>query len=237
MKANLHTIYSPLIFISFLLISLNLHAAPATPNTPIASDGTYTDRVAISWSAVTGATSYKVYRCTNTTTTTCAQIGAPSITNYNDTNSNPGIVYYYRVKASNSTGDSAFSNYDSGYRALTAPATPVASDGTYTDKVTITWSSVTGATLYKVYRCTNTTTTTCTQIGTPSVTYFNDTSASQGIIYYYRVKASSTAGDSAYSNYDSGYRTLTAPATPIASDGTYTDKVTITWITVTGATA
>lgn len=62
-----------------------------------------------------------------------------------------GVTIYYRAKA--------YDGYDWGYGSeqtfLTKPAAPTnvsATDGTYTDKVTITWTKSTGATNYVVYR-------------------------------------------------------------------------------------
>ena len=194
------------------------YRAIATPNTPTASDGDYTDKVRISWSSVSGANSYIIYRCTSTNSSSCSQIGTDSSSPYNDTSSTAGIIYYYRLTAcSGSSGTgicSNYSNYDTGYRAIVAPNTPTASDGDYTDKVRISWSSVSGANSYIIYRCTSTSSSSCSQIGTDSSSPYDDASATIGTTYYYRLKAcsgSSGSGNcSSYSNYDTGYRAITA---------------------------
>ena len=89
---------------------------PSTPSAPDASDGTYSDRVRISWSSVSGATTYKIYRCTNSSTSSCSYIASDSSSPYNDYGGNSGTIYYYRIKASNSAGDSGYSDYDTGYK-------------------------------------------------------------------------------------------------------------------------
>ncbi len=218
-------------------------AIPNTPSTPSASDGTYTDKVRISWSSVSGANSYIIYRCTSTSSSSCSQISTDSSSPYDYTSATIGTTYYYRLKAcSGSSGTgicSDYSNYDTGYRAIVAPNTPTVSDGDYTDKVRISWSSVSGANSYIIYRCTSTNSSSCSQISTDSSSPYNDTSSTAGIIYYYRLTAcsgsSGTGICSNYSNYDTGYRAIVAPNTPTASDGDYTDKVRISWSSVSGA--
>jgi outer membrane protein assembly factor BamB len=215
--------------------------APPAPTNVSATDGTYTDKVRITWNPSSGATSYEVYRATSSGGTK-SKIGTPSGTSYDDTSASVGTTYYYWVKAKNTYGTSGYSSYNTGYRAGTAPPAPTnvsATDGTYTDKVRITWSASSGATSYEVYRATSSGGTK-SQIGTPTGTYYDDTSASVGTTYYYWVKAKNTYGTSGYSSYNTGYRAGSAPPAPTnvsATDGTYTDKVRITWSASSGATS
>ena len=216
---------------------------PTPPNTPTVSDGDYTDKVLISWSSVSDANSYIIYRCTSTSTSSssCSEIGTDSTLSYDDTEATAGIIYYYRLKACSSGSGtvicSDYSNYDSGYRAIVAPNT-YASDGDG-DKVRILWSSVSGANSYIIYRSTNSGgvySKIATYSAPPYVHY--DTPPTIGKTYYYRLKACSGSDEtgicSDYSDYDSGYRAIVAPS-PSASDGTHTDKVSISWSSASGA--
>ena len=72
------------------------------PTNVAASDGTSTTSVTVTWTAVTGATSYTVYRST-TAGTQGSVIGAPSTASFVDTTPTPGTTYYYSVTASNSS--------------------------------------------------------------------------------------------------------------------------------------
>ena len=92
---------------------------PAIPGTPTASDGTFSDRVRVTWSAVSGATQYQVYRATSATGTK-SLLGSPTAASYDDMGAVAGTTYYYWLKACNSAGCSGFSGYDSGYRAAAA---------------------------------------------------------------------------------------------------------------------
>jgi len=221
--------------------TITCSSAPSPPSNVQASDGTYTDRVRVTWSASSGATSYEVYRAASSSGTK-SKIGIPSGTYYNDASASVGAIYYYWVKAKNAYGTSGYSLCNAGYRAGTAPTAPTgvsATDGTYAYKVRVTWSSVSGATSYTVYRATSSGGTKST-IGSISSTTYDDTSASVGTTYFYWVKASNSYGTSDYSSYNTGSRAGTAPSAPTnvsASDGTYTDRVRVTWSASSGATS
>lgn len=99
-------------------------APPPAPTGVSASDGTFADRVQVSWSASTGATYYQVFRHTsnNSSSATLLSSSFPS-SPYNDTSAVAGTTYYYWIKACNSGGCSSFSASDSGYRQVTTPPT------------------------------------------------------------------------------------------------------------------
>jgi hypothetical protein len=140
-----------------------------------------------------------------------------------------GTTYYIKAYATNSAGTS----YGSEVTILTKPAAPtsvLATDGTYTDKVTITWTKSTGATDYHVWRDStdlgsagDVATFDDTGAAVPSITAgstvasdgtdINDvdlslsgTSANNGTTHTYKVVASNATGNSADSSTDTGYR-------------------------------
>jgi hypothetical protein len=171
-----------------------------------ASDGTYTDRVEVTWSASSGATYYEVYRA-GSESGAKSLLGSPAASPFDDSSAAVGTTYYYWVKACNSWGCSDFSTYNTGYRSGTPPPVPAnvqASDGDYTDKVRVTWNSSSGASDYEVYRATSATGTK-SLLSNPSVTSFDDTSAAVGTTYYYWVKACNSWGCSDFSTHDTGY--------------------------------
>jgi len=208
---------------------------PPAPTDVQASDGTYTNKVLVSWNTSSGATSYKVYRAARATGTK-SLLGSSTGTSFNDTTATPGFTYYYWVKACNGANCSSYSTRNTGWRKLSPPTGVTASDGTYTDKVGVTWDASSGATSYEVYRASSATGTK-SLLGSPTGTSFNDTTAKPGVTNYYWVKACKGTRCSSYSTRNTGWRKLSAPTNVQASDGTYTNKVQVSWNASSGATS
>lgn len=87
-----------------------------------ATDGDYFNKVALSWSAITGATGYKIYRSEFADTNSAVCIGtvnSGATVAFNDTGSVGGLVlgqtYYYWVRTVSSSGESKFRTPDAGY--------------------------------------------------------------------------------------------------------------------------
>ncbi len=191
--------YAPQLYIDYVV-------PPLPPTGVTATDGLFTDIVTINWSWSSGATDYKIYRNTENNQYGASYIGGTDGLAFNDNNAELGNLYYYWVKAHNAAGDSDFSFHDIGWVAVAAPMNVAASDGTYTNKVLITWSGSYGATGYKVLRNTECNCYTAAQIGTTYLLGYEDTSASTGLQYFYWVRAYNGQGDSAFSNYNTGWR-------------------------------
>lgn len=221
--------------------SFLLEVAPAAPGGVSASDGSSNAHVAISWNASTGADRYIVERSTTQGGTYTALTTSETGTSYNDTSGSNGTTYWYRVKAAvDPIGHSAIigapSTSDSGWRLTVAPTGVDATDGDFNNKVNISWNSVTGATSYTVLRATSAG-GTYSSIGNPSATNFDDTTAAAGSTYYYKVRSEASQGPGGTSTNDDGWRKTAAPTGLAATDGTYPNKVSLSWNSVTGASS
>ncbi len=210
-----------------------------------ASDGTYSDRVRVTWTASAGAATYEVHRAPSEGGTYTLR-GTTAGTSYDDTGVTQGTTYWYRVKACNTAGCSAFSVPDSGYASTGGgggggggggtgqlPAQPQnvrASDGTDKEKIVVTWSSVTGADRYEVWRSTTGNDADFTRYGETTATSFQDTAPTMCQVYWYRVRAGNAAGWGPDSVADSGYRGGT-----LEQVNTSKIKVTVTPATATTA--
>ena len=191
---------------------------PSPPTNVSASDGTYTDKVRITWNSVSGATHYQVYRASSPFGIITAISGWQTGTAYDDITVLPGVTYWYWIKAAtSSSGDNAseYSSFDSGeslgLSIILSPPTNVDASyiaGSYPTggTIQITWNSVYGATHYQVYRGFGSSSSTMTAIsGWQTGTTYDDNSVILYDRYYYRVKAAtSSSGDNAsgYSDYD-----------------------------------
>jgi len=145
--------------------------------------------IVVSWSSVTGATGYKIYRSTNAADT-FTEVGTSVTTSFTDTGLTASTTCYYKVAATNSGGAGTQSN---AVNAATESGIPegITAIATSSSSITISWSSVTGATGYKIYRNTSAA-GTFTEIGTSVITSFTDTYAST--TYYYKVAATNNGG-------------------------------------------
>lgn len=198
-----------------------------------ASDGAYTDKIIITWTPPTtimGISGYNVYRTIkNTNQTVNFTTSIPFI----DTTTLSGTTFEYKVSAVNLAGEGPISSVDTGWKALEAPSGFIASKGTFSDKVRLTWVSVGPGISYTVYKG-----NPLLQLTTTSSTSYDDTAAAAfpGITLQYAIKAfTSLPIESNFSNTDIGFIQLSAPQNITASNGIFTDKVKITWDGFSGA--
>jgi hypothetical protein len=105
---------------------LSVNGLPSAPTNFTASEGTYRDRIQLTWSTVTNAVSYVVYRSTNNTTNAAVVLSDTTETIYDDTDVVRGVRYYYWVVTQGDLGlPSDFSVLAMGWRR-SAAATLVA---------------------------------------------------------------------------------------------------------------
>ncbi|MBI2514186.1 MAG: immunoglobulin domain-containing protein [Opitutae bacterium] len=105
--------------------------------------------------------------------------------------------------------------------STSAPTDPVASDGTYSDGVRLTWTAPLAWRRFEVWRNTVDNSATATQLAQRVLLpYYFDATAVQGQTYYYWVKAANPAGATGFSASDTGYSSNGTPpviVTPPAS--------------------
>ena len=204
--------------------------APAAPTVTM----TYSDggKPKLTWSAVSGAASYRVYR-SESRGTGYSLLGTTTSTSYVNTGAAVGKTYYYRVKAVNSAGTSAYSNIVSGTARTPAPAAPVLKGGTSSasGKPQLTWAAVDGAAKYDVYRS-NRADGTFSKVGSTDKTTYVNTGAVQGVTYFYKIRAVGASGASGFSNTVAIHvaGVIKAPAAVVLS-GIKADAagITVTW--------
>ncbi|MGN0641532.1 MAG: fibronectin type III domain-containing protein [Huintestinicola sp.] len=137
-------------------------------------------QVTVKWSAVNGATKYRVQRLNGTVWGTVSTTTATSFTDKNLTN---GTTYSYRVLA---YVDGAWSSALTVVKATptAVPQNVKATAGT--KSATISWTAVSGATKYRVQRFNGTAWAT---VSYPTTASYTDTGLTTGKTYQYRVLA------------------------------------------------
>ncbi|MBU1751784.1 MAG: hypothetical protein KKA73_29255, partial [Chloroflexi bacterium] len=194
-------------------------------------DGDYT----VDWSSVAGATSYTLEEDDNAAFTSPTVAYSGSDTEHAVSGQTTGR-WYYRVRASNAGGDSAWSGTQDVGVCPAAPVLNAVSNPECDGDYTVDWGAVTGAISYTLEEDDNAAFTSPSVVYAGSDTDYAFSGQTTGR-WYYRVKATNAIGDSAWSGtQDVGVcpaaLTLYAVSNP-ECDGDYT----VDWSTVTGATS
>ena len=212
------------------VVSGQSKAVTPKPSAPVVKIGhsAASGKPMLTWNAVSGATSYKVYRATSKSGT-YSLLGTVTATSYTNTGAKAGTTYWYKVKAVNSAGESAYSNIVSGRATVT---TLTMGHSSASGKPQLTWKAVSGAASYKVYRATSKN-GAYTVINTTKALTYTNVGAALGTTYYYKVEALNAAGKSlGFSDVVEG---KVAPVLAVGYSSV-SGKPQLTWKAVPGAT-
>lgn len=152
----------------------------------------------LTWKAVKSAGKYEIYRATKKSGT-YKKLKTTTKTSYTDSSAVAEKTYYYKVKAiysAKTAANSALSGYVSKVCDLKRPVITVKRNSSGKPKVT--WSKISGADKYYVYRAISKN-GTYKKIATTKSKYYTNTSVKKGKTYYYKVKAVSTSNSNANS--------------------------------------
>ena len=197
-----------------------VRATPPAPTGLRASQGDFPDKVLLTWDASQGATGYDIQRAESQGGPYSDLAVGVVTTSYEDTEVTPGTTYWYRVRACNQAGCSAWTAPVVGYASRggnvpDAPQNLSASDGEYSGKIVVTWDGVEGINHYLVYRS-RAENGEYVVIAQTTNTSFDDTTVEVGSdnVYWYKVRACADGSCGPFSNVDSGWAGEDVPPSP-----------------------
>ena len=191
--------------------------------------------VVVSWDAVNGATSYRIFR--KTENGPWRMLKDVNSTNYVDTSAESGMTYSYAVAACKKTSaGNWWSTYNNTGKPVTYIAQPEVSSVTSgANGVVVSWDAVKGANSYRVYRKTEN--GPWRMLKDVSSAGYVDTGAESGTSYTYTVAACKrTDAGNWWSTYNNTGKTLVHIAQPKVNSAVATaNGVSVKWDTVKGA--
>jgi fibronectin type 3 domain-containing protein len=218
---------------------------PATPTTESATANTAT-QINISWSGVTGATSYQLFSNQDGSTTfgpaiaTIPDTGSPTYS-FPDNSVAPGTQYFYEVLAVNDSGSSPA---PAMLASATTPQLPDAPSGlavtnVVSNEIDLSWNATSGADSYLLQSSpsgldgTWSTGITVLPSGGPTESYA-DTSVSPVTDDFYQLTVTTADGTSLES---ASVNAITAPAMPTGLTVTKTtsSEIDLSWTPIAGA--
>lgn len=201
------------------------------PNAPdfLVANADSATQITLTWGAVVGAKSFQIERWENAngpllTNPDQVKVTDGNSTTYKDIDKKPGTEYFYQIRAINDSGTSTVrlaTSSETTYAPIVSPVLNQVSVETAA-KITLSWSPVTGATGYKIYKSTAVLPLTgYTEVVdtepaaiTGATTTATVTALTPDTIWYFRVAAIGAGNiQSGLSNYGSG-KTLPLPGAP-----------------------
>lgn len=218
--------------------------ASATPRLPLTAPGNLTavpgdTVITLSWTAATNATSYNIYRGTAAGGQSATPVATGvTDTTFQNTALTNGVRYYYKVAAVNSGAAGPMSNEASATPAV-APAAPTgltAAPGN--GRVTLSWTAVTGAARYNIYRSTAPGGQGSTPVADSTTTTYVNTGLTNGTAYFFKVAAVNVNNVVSALSAEASATPIAPPAAPAGLSAAAGDRqITLTWTAVTDATS
>ncbi|MBV7505096.1 S8 family serine peptidase [Bacillus sp. sid0103] len=179
---------------------------PSTPTSVKVASSDY-NKLTVSWTKVTGASGYEVYRATSKSG---AYSKVATVSGSTASYANSGLItgktYYYKVVAYTTVeGKKLVSPNSSIVSAKPGLKTPtsVKADKASSTSIKVSWSKVSGASGYEVYRATSKS-GSYTKVTTTTSGSYTNSKLTKGKTYYYKVRAYRTvSGSKVYSSYSS----------------------------------
>jgi len=206
---------------------------PPTAPTNLGATAAGTGQINLSWTNTsTSQTGVKIERSTDNVTFTQIAVASATAVSYSDNGLSASTTHFYRVRATNASGDSAYSNTASATTQSPPPPptapTNLAATAAGISQINLSWTNTSiSQTGVKIERSTDNVTFTQIAVASATAVSYSDSGLSASTTYFYRVCATNASGDSPYSNTASATTAqsgATARPTLVQNVSTYTNR-------------
>jgi hypothetical protein len=216
------------------VIALNSGAPTATPApTNLSATAVSGSQINLAWTDNTSDESeFRIERLADGATYTEIGVVAADVTTYADTSLSAATQYWYRVRAYNATGPSAFAGPTSA-TTLSAPPAPtnLSAKAVSGLRINLAWTDNAANELgFRIERSADGATYTEIGVVAANVKTYADTSLSPGTQRWYRVRAYNATGQSDFAGPTSA-TTLSAPPAPtnLSATAVSSSQIDLSW--------
>jgi len=178
-------------------------ALPSSPGTLTATASSPTS-ISLSWTDNSGnETGFEIEHSPDGTTFTSLKTVGANISTYTDTGLTASTQYYYRVRATGTTGNSDYSNIAGAVTMAGIPSAPgtLEASAESSSSISLTWrDNSNNETWFEIERSSDGTNFSLLTTAAPNIMAYTDHDLSASAKYYYRIRATGVAGSSDYSN-------------------------------------
>ncbi|OLD45965.1 MAG: hypothetical protein AUI48_10590 [Chloroflexi bacterium 13_1_40CM_2_68_14] len=206
---------------------------PPTAPTNLAATAASSSQINLSWTNTSSTqTGVKVERSTDNVSFTQIAVAGATAVSYPDSGLSASATYYYRVRATNASGDSPYSNTASATTQSPPPPptapTNLAATAASSSQINLSWTNTSSTqTGVKIERSTDNVSFTQIAVAGATAVSYPDSGLSASTTYYYQVRATNPSGDSPYSNTASATTSqfVTPPRPALVQNlSTYTNR-------------
>ncbi|MDQ3061910.1 MAG: fibronectin type III domain-containing protein, partial [Acidobacteriota bacterium] len=184
---------------------------PTPPVSPsnLTTSGISSSAINLAWTdGSTNEDGFKIERSTDGTNFTEIATTAANVTTYSAGSLQAATQYYFRVRAYNTGGNSAYTNTANAMTLPAPPTVPNAPTGfsaatISASQINLSWTdNASNEDGFKIERCSGAACSNFAQVATvgANTTTFSSTGLAKNTTFCYRVRAYNTGGNSAYSN-------------------------------------
>jgi fibronectin type 3 domain-containing protein len=225
---------------SSVFVSIKAEIGTVSAPVDLRVSGQTANSVSLSWTAVSDATGYKIYKGASVGEVS-EYVATAFSASYTVNGLTAATVYYFTVSTLEGTMESTLSTPVSATTSASlTPPSGLNVSGQTANSISLSWTAVSGVTGYRIYRLSG---SSYSQIGTTSLTTYTDTGLTASTAYSYRVVSYNGQNESdpasvSGTTSDNGSGTISPPpakSTGLVVSSASSSGINLSWTGVANA--